>query len=101
MMKICEKPIAFYSKTLRDAPLKYDILEKQAYTLVQALKEFRVYILDFHTITHVPTSVMKDILTQPDLQGRRGKCIAVLLEYELEIKPTKLIKGQGLPKLMA
>ena len=27
--------------------------------------------------------------------------IAVLLEYDLEIKPTKLIKGQGLDKLMA
>jgi hypothetical protein len=25
----------------------------------------------------------------------------VLLEYDLEIKPTKLIKGQGLAKLMA
>ena len=29
-----EQPIAFYNKTLRDAPLKYDIMEKQAYALV-------------------------------------------------------------------
>ena len=34
-----EQPIAFYSETLRDAPLKYNILDKQAYALVQALKE--------------------------------------------------------------
>jgi hypothetical protein len=40
-------------------------------------------------------------LTQPDLEGRRGKWIAAMLEYDLEIKPTKLIKGQGLAKLMA
>jgi len=33
--------------------------------------------------------------------GKRGKWIAVILEYDLEIKPTKLIKGQGLSKLMA
>ena len=33
-----EQPIAFYNKTLRDAPLKYNIMEKQAYALVQALK---------------------------------------------------------------
>jgi hypothetical protein len=26
-----EKPIAFFSKSLRDAELKYDILEKKAY----------------------------------------------------------------------
>eukprot|EP00253_Pinus_taeda_P012050 PITA_12050 len=34
-------------------------------------------------------------------EGRRGKWIAALLEYDLEIKLTKLIKGQGLAKLMA
>jgi hypothetical protein len=96
-----EKPIAYYSKTLRDAPLKYDIMEKQAYALVKALKEFRVYILHSHTTAYVPSSSVKDILTQPDPEGKRGKWIAVLLEYDLEIKPMKLIKGQGLEKLMA
>ena len=35
-----KKPIAFYIKTLRDAPLKYNILDKQAYAQVQALKYF-------------------------------------------------------------
>ena len=59
-----------------------------------------MYILHSHIISHVPTSVVKDILTQLDPEGRRGKWIAVLLEYDLEIRPTKLIKGQGLAKLM-
>lgn len=70
---------------------------------MQALKDFRLYILHSHIIAHVPTSVVKDILIQPDPdpEGRRGKWIAVMLEYDLEIKPTKLIKGQGLAKLMA
>jgi hypothetical protein len=49
----------------------------------------------------VPTSAIKDILTQPDNEGRRGKWISKLQEYDLEIKPTKLVKGQGLAKLMA
>jgi hypothetical protein len=96
-----EKPIAYYSKTLRDAPLKYDIMEKQVYALVKALKEFRVYILHSHTTAYVPSSSVKDILTQPDPEGKRGKWIVVLLEYDLEIKPMKLIKGQGLARLMA
>ena len=88
-----EQPIAFYNKTLRDAPLKYNIVEKQDYALVQALKEFWVYILHSHIISHIPTNVVKDILTQPDNEGRRGKWIVVLLDYDLEIKLTKLIKG--------
>ena len=43
---------------------------------------------------------MKGILTQIGTEGRRGKWITVLLEYDLEIKPTKLIKGQGIANLM-
>jgi hypothetical protein len=96
-----EKPIAYFSRTLRDAPLRYDIMEKQAYALVKSLKEFRTYILHSHIIAYVPNNSVKDILTQPDPEGRRGKWIVAMLEYDLEIKPTKLIKGQGLMKLMA
>lgn len=51
-------------------------------------------------IAFVPNFVVKDILTQPDLDGRRGRWIVVLLEYDLEIKPTNLVKGHGLAKLM-
>jgi hypothetical protein len=96
----CEKPIAFFSKALRDAPLKYQIMEKQAYALVKAIKDFRVYILYSHVIAYVPNAVVKDILTQEGIEGKRGKWIANILEYDIEIKPTKLIKGQGLAKLM-
>jgi hypothetical protein len=70
-------------------------MEKQAYASVKALKEFKTYILHSHVIAYVPSNSVKDILTQPDPEGRRGKWIAVMLEYDLEIKPTKLIKGLG------
>jgi hypothetical protein len=96
-----EKPIAYCSRTLRGAPLRYDIMEKQAYSLVKALKVFRNYILHSHVITYVPSNYVKDILTHPDPEGRRGKWTEIMLEYELEIKPTKLIKGQEIAKLMA
>ena len=44
--------------------------------------------------------MVKSILTQPDLEGKIAKWIDVLLEYDIEIKITKLIKGQGLAKMM-
>jgi hypothetical protein len=93
-------PIAYYNKTLRDSPLNYDIMEKQTYALVKSLKEFRIYILHSHVVAYVPNNYVKDILTQSDPEEKRGKCIVVLLEYDLDINPTKLIKGQGLAKLM-
>ena len=40
-------------------------------------------------------------MTQSDVDGRRGKWIAKLLEYYHEVKPTKLVRGRGLEKLMA
>ena len=59
-----EQPISFFSKALRDAPLKYNIMEKQAFALIKALKYFRVYILHSHIIAFVPHTLVKDILTQ-------------------------------------
>ena len=76
-------------------------MDKQAFALVRAIKDFRFYILHSHTISYIPNVVVKDILTQDNLYGRRGKWITIILEYDIEIKPTKLIKGQGLDKLMA
>jgi hypothetical protein len=67
---------------------------------VKSLKEFKTYILHSHIIAYVPNNSVKDILIHPDPEGRRGKWIAAMLEYDLEIKPTKLIKGQGIAKLM-
>jgi hypothetical protein len=96
-----EQPIAFFSKALRDAELRYEIMEKQAYALVKALKAFRIYVLHSKITAYVPSVSVKDILIQPDIDRRRGKWIAKILKFGLEIKPTKLIKGKGLEKLLA
>ena len=96
-----EQPIAFFSKSIKDAELKYDILEKQSYAMVKALKYFRTYVLHSKIIAYVPTSVVKDILVHLDSDGRRGRRLAKIQEFDLKVKPTKLIKGQGLAKLMA
>jgi len=96
-----EQPISFFNKSLRDATLKHNIMEKQALALVKAIKDFRLYILYSHIIAYVPNLVVKDILTQNGPEGKRRKWIATILEYDIEIKPTKLIKGQVLSKLVA
>lgn len=68
--------------------------------MIKALKEFKVYILHSHVIAYVPSVAIKEILTKSDPDGSMEKRIVVLLEYDLEIKITKTIKGQGLAKLM-
>ena len=60
-----------------------------------------MYILKSHITAFVPTAAVKDILIQGDSEGKRGKWIAKIQEYELDIHPTKLIKGQGLDKILS
>jgi hypothetical protein len=74
-------------------------MEKQEYAMVKELKAFRTYVLHSKVITYVPTISVKDILVQSDNDGKRGRWLAKIQEFDLEIKPTKLVKGQGLAKL--
>ena len=60
-------------------------MDKQAFALIKALKDFRVYILHSHIVAFVPSIVVKDILTRPDPKGIRAKWIAILLEYDIYI----------------
>jgi hypothetical protein len=69
--------------------------------MVKALKAFMFYVLHSIITTFVPSSSVKEILVQPDSEGKRGKWIVKLLEYDLHINPTNLIKGKGLAKLLS
>ena len=69
--------------------------------MVKALKAFRTYVFHSKVIAYVRTSSVKDILVQADSDGKRGRWLAKIQEFDLEIKPTKLVKGKGLAKLLA
>jgi hypothetical protein len=96
-----EKPISFFSRALRDANIRYDIMEKKAYALVKSLKDFRVYVMHSKIVAYFPSASVKEMLIQPNIDEKRNKWIAKILEFDLEIKPTKLVKGQGLARLLA
>ena len=51
-------------------------------------------------LAYVPNAIVKEILTKPDFEGKRGYWIEKIMEYDIEINPTKLVKGQGLAKLL-
>ena len=60
----------------------------------------RTYVGYSKIIGYVPHAAVKDIMSQQDCLGIRVKCVSNIQEYDLEIKPTKLIKGQGLAKML-
>jgi hypothetical protein len=67
--------------------------------LVKDLKAFNVYVLHSKIISYVPSRSVKEILIQPYIDGKRSKWTTKILEFDIEMKPTKLVKGQGLARL--
>lgn len=86
---------------MRDVEVRYDIIEKKEYALVQALKAFIIYVLHSSIIVYVPKHAVKTFLTLPDTDGKRGRWIANIPEFDLDIRITKLVKGKGLAKFLA
>lgn len=78
---------------MRHVELKYNIMKREDYDLVKELKYFKMYILQSKIVIYIPNSIVKETISQPDSDGKRGKWITKIVEYEVEIKPTKLIKG--------
>jgi hypothetical protein len=61
--------------------------------MVKALKYFIIYVLHSKVIAYVPTSVVKEILVQLDSDEKRGRWLAKIQEFDVEVKLTKLVKG--------
>ena len=96
-----ESPISFMSIPLKKHELNYSPIEKHVFSLVKAVKYFRFYILHSHTIVFVPDPTVKSILTQQEVgSNKRGNWIARIQEYDLDLKPTKMVRGKGLCELM-
>jgi hypothetical protein len=81
--------------------MRYDIMEKKAYALVKSLKAFRVYVIHSNIVAYVPSASLKEILIHPHIDGKRSKWISKIMEFDLEMKPIKLVKGKCLARLLA
>jgi hypothetical protein len=84
------------SKVLRDSDMNYSITKKWAYALVKSLQHFRNYVGYNNIKAYVPYPTVKYVLSQQDCMGTMGKWVFKIQEYDLEIQPTKIVKGQGL-----
>ena len=71
------------------------------FVVVKALKQFRYYVLHSHSIVYVPKVAVKSILTQQEVgMNKRVVWVAKVQEFDLTIKPTSLVRGWGLCKLI-
>jgi hypothetical protein len=81
------QPVAYISRKLNPAEIKYPIHEKELLAIVWALKEWRFY-LDGRHVTAVETDheSIKYFATQPNLSRRQARWADFLAEFNLDIR---------------
>jgi len=65
------------------------------------VKHFGSYLLKSRTKVIVPYPAVRNLLVQKEFGEKRTNWMTSLQEYDLEITPTQIVRGQGLCKLVA
>ena len=81
------------STRLKGVELNYPTIGKQFFAIFNIVKHFQLYILNSHTKVIVRHPSVRSFLIQKEPGDRRGNWMTSLQEYDLEIMPTKLVKG--------
>lgn len=95
-----EVRILFTSSAFIGAELNYPEVDKQSYAVFKTVKHFRPYLIKSKTNVIMPFLAVQNLLVQKDLGEKIVDWVTALQEYDLEIKPSKIVRGQGLCKLV-
>jgi hypothetical protein len=93
-------PIAFMSSVFKGVELNYPAVDQQAYDFFKETKHFRSYLLKSRMKIIVPYPAVKNLLVQKELGEKRANWVTSLQEYDIEITPAQIVRGQGLCKLV-
>eukprot|EP00253_Pinus_taeda_P009129 PITA_09129 len=96
-----EAPISFFSSNLQGAELNYSDVEKQEYVVFKEIKYFKPFLLKTHTKIIVSFPAVRNLLVRKDVGEKRANWVTTLQEYDIEIKPASIVKGQGFCKMLA
>ena len=95
-----EHPLTFFSEGLKEYEDKYSYVEKQALVVIISLKKF-IHLLS-HNKIHllVPHTSVKDFILSKEISDMRARWVTKVMEYDVDIQITKLVRGRGLCKQM-
>jgi hypothetical protein len=89
-----ERVVAYLIRKLLDPETRYLAVEKLCLCVYYSCTEFRHYLLNAECVVYSKFDVIKHMLSMPILNGRIGKWILALSEFELKFESAKAIKGQ-------
>jgi hypothetical protein len=86
--------VAYESRRLLDAETRYTFIEKLCLSLYHTCTKMRHYLLPSTCIVACKTDIIKYMLHKPILNGRVGKWLYSLVEYDLHCEQLSSMKGQ-------
>jgi hypothetical protein len=89
-----ERIVAYLSQKLLDPETRYSAAEKLYLCVYYSCTKFRHYLLNVECVVYSKFDVIKHMLSMPILNGRIGKWILALSEFELKFESAKVVKGQ-------
>jgi hypothetical protein len=89
-----ERVDAYLSRKLLDPETRYLVVEKLCLCVYYSCTKFWHYLLNAECVVYSKFDVVKHMLSMPILNGRIGKWILALFEFELKFESAKDVKGQ-------
>lgn len=80
-----DSPIAYASRQLRGAELKYSVTEKECLAVVFALEKFRPYVEGYHFNIYTDHSSLTWLFNQENPPGRIARWVMKLSQYDFKI----------------
>jgi hypothetical protein len=88
-----ERVVAYLSRKLLDPKTRYLAVEKFCLCVYYSCTKFQHYLLNAECTVYSKFDVIKHMLSMPLLNGRIGKWILALSEFELRFESAKAVKG--------
>ena len=95
-----EALICFFNSNFQGVELNYLEVEKQAFTIFNSIKNFRPFLLKNHTKVIVPFPTVRQLLILKELGEKRANWVIAQQEYDIEMKPAKIVRGKGFFRLI-
>jgi hypothetical protein len=87
-----ERIVPYLSRKLLDPETRYSTAKKLCLCVYYSCTKFQHYLLNAECVVYSKFDVIKHMLSMPILNGRIGKWILALSEFELKFESAKLLK---------
>ncbi|MCO5558631.1 hypothetical protein L7F22_012217 [Adiantum nelumboides] len=83
------RPVAFESKKLSDAEMRYPTYEKELFAVVHALRKWRHYLYGSTFVAWTGHHSLRYVCDQGDLRDQKARWVELMQEFDSEIRYRK------------